>query len=92
MGPSCFLSGPTKIQSLQNGEKMRKSVLDKIALLHSMANFLSFSTCLSDFFFFFFFRIKFCTVHIGSFCLFLSVFFFFNILLAFAYFINKLIN
>ena len=39
------------------------------------------------FFFFFFFWIKFCTVHIGSFCLFLSSFF--NILLAFAYFINK---
>ena len=91
MGPSCFLSGPTKIQSLQNGEKMRKSVLDKIALLHSMANFLSFSTFVFPLFFFFFFWIKFCTID-GSFCLFLSVFFFFNILLAFAYFINKLIN
>ena len=37
---------------------------------------------------FFFFWIKFCTVDLGSFCLFLLVFFF-NILLAFAYFINK---
>ena len=63
-------------------------MLHKIALLHPIANFLSFSTCLSVvFFFFFFFRIKFCTVHVGSFCLFLSSFF--NILLAFAYFINK---
>ena len=48
VGPSCFLSGPTTIQSLQNGEKMgqkrRKSELDKIALLHPMANFLFFST------------------------------------------------
>ena len=62
-------------------------MLHKIALLHPIANYLSFSTCLSDVFFFFFFRIKFCTVQIGSFCLFLSSFF--NILLAFAYFINK---
>ena len=41
------------------------------------------------FWFFFFFWIKFCTVDVGSFCLFLFVLFFFNILLAFAYFINK---
>ena len=39
-------------------------------------------------FWFFFFWIKFCTIDVGSFCLFLFVFFF-NILLAFAYFINK---
>ena len=48
MGSNCFLSGSTTIQSLQNGEKMgekmRKIELDKIALLHLVANFLSFST------------------------------------------------
>ena len=37
----------------------------------------------------FFFGLKFCTAHVGSFCLFFSVFFL-NVLLAFAYFINKL--
>ena len=48
MGSNCFFSESTTIQSLQNGEKMgekrRKSKLDKIALLHLVANFLSFST------------------------------------------------
>ena len=44
MGSKCFLSGSTTIQYLQNGEKRRKSELDKIALLHLVANFLSFST------------------------------------------------
>ena len=112
VGLSYFLSGPTTIQSLQNGEKMRKSELDKIVILHPMTNFLSFSTFdfpffffffvwkkisssfhgtitlvwFGFFFFFFFFGIKFRKV--GSFCLFLS-FFLKNILLAFAYFINK---
>ena len=58
VGPSHFLSGSTTIQSLQNGEKMgekrRKSMLDKIALLPPMANFLSFSTFVFPQFFFFF--------------------------------------
>ena len=54
VGPNCFLSGPTTIQSLQNGEKMRKSELDKIVILHPMTNFLSFSTFDFPFFFFFF--------------------------------------
>ena len=57
VGPNCFLSGPTTIQSLdslQNGEKMRKSELDKIVIFHPMANFLSFCTFDFPFFFFFF--------------------------------------
>ena len=62
--------------------------MHRISLLHPIANFLFFSTFVFLLLlFFFFFRIKFCTVHVGSFCLFLSSFF--NILLAFAYFINK---
>ena len=58
VGLSHFLSRPTTIQSLQNGKKMgeKRSVLDKIALLPPMANFLSFSTFfVFPFFFFFFF-------------------------------------
>ena len=66
-------------------------MLDKIALLYPIANILSFSIfCLSSHFFFFW--IKFCTVHIGSFCLLLSfyfILFYLYILLAFAYFIKK---
>ena len=60
VGPSHFLSGPTTIQSLQNekkmGEKRRKCLLDKIALLQLMTNFLSLSTVfVFPFLFFFFF-------------------------------------
>ena len=60
VGFSHFLSGSTIIQSLQNEEKMgkkrRKCLLDKIALLHLMTNFLSFSTVsVFPFFFSFFF-------------------------------------
>ena len=81
VGPNCFLSGPTTIQSLQNGEKMRKSELDKIVILHPMANFLSF--CTFDFplsFFFFLSGKKFllvCTVRSLWFGLVLVFFFFF---------------
>ena len=116
VGPSHFLFGPTTIQSLQNREKMRKNVLDKIALLPPMANLLSFSTFVFPLFFcFFFFFFFFCLDKISSslhntytlvlvlvffldkilhsrhwFFLFVFIcFFFFNILLAFAYFINK---
>ena len=57
VGLSHFLSRPTTIQSLQNGEKMgekrRRSVLDIIALLPPIANFLSFSTFFVFPFFFF---------------------------------------
>ena len=113
VGFSHFLSRPTTIQSLQNGKKIgeKRSMLDKIALLPPMANFLSFSTFLSFPFFFFF-----CPDKISSglhdwftlvmilvfffyldkishskpcFFLFFLFVFFFNILLAFAYFINK---
>ena len=68
MGSNCFLSGSTTIQSLQNGEKMRekrrKIELDKIALLHLVANFLSFSTFI--FLLFIYLFIYFCLDKISS--------------------------
>ena len=57
-GPVIFSLGPPQFNLSKMGEKRRKCLLDKIALLHLMTNFLSLSTVFVFpflFFFFFFF-------------------------------------
>ena len=87
--PNCFLFDPPKFNFHKIERKWKRKrgrcVLDKITILHPLANFLSFCfSSLSFPFFFFFFlvdKISSCLhfapyVHIGSFCLFLSVYLF----------------
>ena len=96
-GSIIFSLGPLKFNLSKIERKLERKrgrcVSDKIALLHPITNFLSFSTfCFSGFFFFFFCLDKISSCLHSTFTLVWFWFwfwFFWFFILAFAYFINK---